>query len=116
MAAGLSGRTFMLWFGGIWLAIGLPFLILGVHFGIREHELGERLTREGVFVMGLRHVRAVARLARDGTPAEATVTGVGPAQITQGSRAGTSATHRPGTARAHSTYSSTRSRPRSASR
>jgi hypothetical protein len=29
----------------------------------------------GVFVMGLRHVRASARLAHDGTPVEATVSG-----------------------------------------
>lgn len=42
MALDLSGKTFKLWFGGIWLAVGLPFLVLGIQFGISEHDLHER--------------------------------------------------------------------------
>jgi hypothetical protein len=56
-------------------AASLPFVFAGIGFLFT-------LGGGAVFVLGLRHVRAAARLERDGTLAEATVTGVGPARIT----------------------------------
>jgi hypothetical protein len=52
MAAGAS-RTFVFWFGSVWLALGLVFLVLAVHFGSLAYDLGRRLDREGVSATGL---------------------------------------------------------------
>jgi hypothetical protein len=70
--AAVSGRTFKLWFGGIWLAVGLPFLVLGVHVGISEHDLGQRLIREGVYADGMVLAKTISANRRSGRDSDAT--------------------------------------------
>jgi len=53
MKFALSGATFWLWFGGIWLVVGLPFLVLGLYFGFHEHSLSQRLRSDGVVATGM---------------------------------------------------------------
>jgi len=49
----LSGATFGLWFGGIWLVVGLPFLVLGLYFGIQQYTVGQRMKTDGVVASGV---------------------------------------------------------------
>lgn len=49
----MSGETFAMWFGGVWLVCGLPFLVLGIYFGMTDRAISERLAREGVSTEGM---------------------------------------------------------------
>src|SRR5204863_9835111 len=49
----ITNSNFWLWFGGIWLAMGLLFLGIGAGAGFYRNEFAARLDREGVRVQGL---------------------------------------------------------------
>lgn len=49
----LSAQTFWLWFGGIWLLGGAPFLAAGIYFGIAQVMLDHRLQADGHTVQGM---------------------------------------------------------------
>jgi hypothetical protein len=53
MKFSLSGATFTLWFGGIWLVVGVPFLVLGLYFGFHEHSVSVRMKNEGAVATGM---------------------------------------------------------------
>ena len=44
---GPSADTFWLWFGGIWLAVGLPFLLIGLSVTVSEQLRHRRLDAHG---------------------------------------------------------------------
>lgn len=49
----ITNSNFWLWFGGIWLAVGLLFFGIGAGVGFYRNEFAARLDREGVRVQGL---------------------------------------------------------------
>jgi Protein of unknown function (DUF3592) len=49
----ISPKNFWLWFGGIWLFCGLPFLIIGLYTGAQTLTLNQRLVAEGQMVEGM---------------------------------------------------------------
>jgi len=49
----ITQKNFWFWFGGIWLSVGLVFLVVGVSVGIHRISLNERLEREGRTVDGM---------------------------------------------------------------
>ncbi len=51
--AAMNGRNFWYWFGGIWLAVGLPFLMLGGWFAWYELTLEQRLALSGRTAQGM---------------------------------------------------------------
>ncbi|HEU4617233.1 MAG TPA: DUF3592 domain-containing protein, partial [Gammaproteobacteria bacterium] len=53
MKLSLTGATFALWFGGVWLVVGVPFLVLGLYVGIDQHFASERMKAEGVVATGM---------------------------------------------------------------
>ena len=44
---GPSDETFWIWFGGIWLAVGLPFLLIGLWVTVAGHIRDQRLDERG---------------------------------------------------------------------
>jgi Protein of unknown function (DUF3592) len=50
---GPSQETFWLWFGGIWLLVGVPFLAFGIIAGAQARLRHDRLDREGVETPGM---------------------------------------------------------------
>jgi hypothetical protein len=49
----ITSSNFWLWFGGLWLAVGLGFLGVGGGVGVHRSGLSERLDSAGVRVQGL---------------------------------------------------------------
>lgn len=49
----INPRNFWFWFGGIWLGVGLPFLLLGAFFAWYELTLETRLARAGQHAQGM---------------------------------------------------------------
>jgi hypothetical protein len=49
----ITQKNFWFWFGGIWLSVGLVFLVVGVSVGIHRMSVDERLEREGRTVDGM---------------------------------------------------------------
>lgn len=49
----ITPKNFWFWFGGIWLSVGLVFLVVGVSVGIHRMSVNERLEREGRTVDGI---------------------------------------------------------------
>lgn len=52
-AIAITPRNFWFWFGGIWVAVGVPFLAIGVGVAIGGARLSARLEREGRTVEGI---------------------------------------------------------------
>lgn len=52
-ALATTPRNFWFWFGGIWLVIGLPFLLLGAIFAWNELTLESRLKSGGMQAQGM---------------------------------------------------------------
>ena len=48
----ITAKNFWFWFGGIWLAIGVLFLIVGVAVGVNHAKLAARFTAAGRTVQG----------------------------------------------------------------
>lgn len=55
-----AARTFWLWFGGVWLLVGVPFLCIGLAVGVRAYHRHERLDREGLPATGTVLVKSVS--------------------------------------------------------
>lgn len=53
MKLAITGENFWIWFGGIWLIVGVPFLVLGLYFGWQQVSLSERLQSQGQVASGL---------------------------------------------------------------
>jgi hypothetical protein len=49
----ITGLNFCLWFGGIWLFVGLPFLIIGLYVGAQHVIVNNRLDTEGRTIEGM---------------------------------------------------------------
>lgn len=49
----ISPKNFWLWFGGIWFAVGTPFLIIGLYLGWQHIHVTKRLDTEGKTVEGM---------------------------------------------------------------
>lgn len=49
----INPRNFWFWFGGTWLGVGLPFLLLGAFFAWNELTLESRLARSGQRAQGI---------------------------------------------------------------
>ena len=49
----MNPRNFWFWFSGIWLGVGLPFLLLGVYFAWDEFTLASRFARAGLRAQGI---------------------------------------------------------------
>ena len=49
----INPRNFWFWFGGIWLGVGVPFLLLGGYFAWNELTLEPRLERAGQRAQGV---------------------------------------------------------------
>ena len=52
-ASPINPRNFWFWFGGIWLGVGVPFLLLGAFFAWNELTLESRLARAGQRAQGM---------------------------------------------------------------
>ena len=55
----ITAKNFWLWFGGIWLACGLPFLIIGLYTGNQQITTDRRLAAEGRTVDGIVLTKAI---------------------------------------------------------
>lgn len=49
----ITPKNFWLWFGGIWFAVGMPFLFIGLYFGFQHITVTKRLDFEGRTVEGM---------------------------------------------------------------
>lgn len=55
----ISGKNFWLWFGGIWLLVGVPFLVIGLYIGAQNISVNKRLDAEGKTVVGIVLTKAI---------------------------------------------------------
>ena len=55
----ITPKNFWLWFGGIWLFCGSPFLIIGLYNGAQTFTMNKRLAAEGRTVKGMVLIKAV---------------------------------------------------------
>lgn len=55
----ITAKNFWLWFGGIWLVCGLPFLIIGLYTGNQRISADRRLAAEGRTVDGIVLTKAI---------------------------------------------------------
>lgn len=55
----ITPQNFWLWFGGIWLFCGSPFLIIGLYLGTQHVTISKRLAAEGRTVEGMVLTKAV---------------------------------------------------------
>jgi uncharacterized protein DUF3592 len=55
----ITAKNFWLWFGGIWLVCGLPFLIIGLYAGNQRISADRRLAAEGRTVDGMVLTKAI---------------------------------------------------------
>jgi hypothetical protein len=55
----ITAKTFWLWFGGIWVFCGLPFLIIGLYIGLQTFMVSTRLAAEGRTVDGMVLTKAI---------------------------------------------------------
>jgi hypothetical protein len=53
MGLRIDGDNFALWFGGIWLGVGAPMLVLGLYFGWYYHGAAKELDVHGVTTAGM---------------------------------------------------------------
>lgn len=53
MGLKITGDNFALWFGGIWLAVCAPMLLLGLHYGWQYKIAAKALKANGVSVTGM---------------------------------------------------------------
>jgi hypothetical protein len=63
----ITPKTFWLWFGGIWLAVGVPFLFIGLYFGFQQHTATQRLDAEGKIVEGMVLVKTITSSSSSGS-------------------------------------------------
>lgn len=49
----LTAQNFWVWFGGLWFAVGSPFLILGIYLGVQQADVSHRFEAEGKIVDGM---------------------------------------------------------------
>ena len=49
----ITPKNFWLWFGGIWFAVGMPFLVIGLYLGIQHSTVTKRLDAEGKTAEGM---------------------------------------------------------------
>lgn len=49
----ITPKNFWLWFGGIWFAVGMPFLVIGLYLGIQHSTATTQLDAEGKTVEGM---------------------------------------------------------------
>jgi len=64
----ITPANFWFWFGGIWLAVGVPFLAGGLYAGWHELTLDERLERAGVVARGMVVSKELRRSSSDSEP------------------------------------------------
>lgn len=55
----ITPKNFWLWFGGIWLFCGSPFLIIGLYLGAQHIHVSKRLAAEGRIVEGMVLTKAI---------------------------------------------------------
>ncbi len=55
----ITPQTFWFWFGGIWLLVGVPFLVIGLYLGAQHVTISKRLAAEGRTVEGMVLTKAV---------------------------------------------------------
>lgn len=55
----ITPKNFWLWFGGIWLFCGSPFLIIGLYLGAQHIYVNKRLAAEGRTVDGMVLTKAI---------------------------------------------------------
>jgi hypothetical protein len=55
----ITAKNFWLWFGGIWLACGLPFFVVGLYTGNQQLTADRRLAAEGRTVDGIVLTKAI---------------------------------------------------------
>jgi hypothetical protein len=55
----ITAKNFWLWFGGIWLFCGSPFLIIGLSIGAQHFYVNKRLAAEGRTVDGMVLTKAI---------------------------------------------------------
>jgi hypothetical protein len=61
MKLAITGENFPLWFGGIWLAVGGPMLLLGLYFGWQQASIAEQLQTHGQTASGMVLTKYIAR-------------------------------------------------------
>ena len=49
----ITPKNFWLWFGGIWFAVGMPFLVIGLYLGFQHITVTKRLDAEGKTAEGI---------------------------------------------------------------
>ena len=49
----ITPKNFWLWFGGIWFAVGMPFLVIGLYLGFQHITVTKRLDAEGKTAEGM---------------------------------------------------------------
>jgi len=69
---GPTPETFWQWFGGIWLAAGALFLIIGIGAGVAEYRALARLRTEGVATSGIVLTKSVTRSSSGGSSSSPT--------------------------------------------
>lgn len=62
----ITGRTFWLWFGGIWLTVGLLFLVIGVAVGFSQQSLGRRFQTEARDATGMVLTKSIQSSSKGG--------------------------------------------------
>jgi hypothetical protein len=63
----LARRSFPIWFGGIWLLCGVPFLIVGVYVGIDTLREQERYASEAQVTQGMVLTKRISRGSQEST-------------------------------------------------
>lgn len=61
----ITPKNFWLWFGGIWLFCGSPFLIIGLYLGAQHIYVSKRLAAEGRMVEGMVLTKAITYSSSD---------------------------------------------------
>jgi len=55
----ITAKNFWLWFGGIWLFCGAPFLLIGLYLGAQQVTISKRLAAEGRTAEGIVLTKAI---------------------------------------------------------
>lgn len=64
----INARSFWLWFGGIWLVVGAPFLFIGIYVGAQTVTQKERLQKEGQVTQGIVLTKSIGSSGRNSSP------------------------------------------------
>lgn len=62
----ISPENFWLWFGGVWLAVGLPFLGIGIYAAYDQFSLNQRFETQALTVRGMVLTKAVHKSTKSG--------------------------------------------------